>query len=1055
MAARNAVEIKLLGVTPAEWHPDYLAAVSSYTERGPRPGTPVTTSELARLQPQIVGAQAIDLTLVVLSSGFPKTGGVGCTVGYYLDGETIAEVRGYTPPLYISDWMHIGSQAAGIGEDAAVCPLCGRIAMNVGLVRATYSPYDQSCSAHDALSGSAATAANRSTAFAFVPGTERLIAVADGTTVYYSDDHGTTYVDTGSDGPQAAGTGAPGGVAWFGQSLAFDGAGRLLWCAGAESDADKMLCASSDQGATWELVREWIADGFVHCVAPHPDGSIAYVATNLAGNNVLFKRLGGAYDDPDTQDGVDVTGDIGGDADHLSVACDENGSIWIFLTMPGADNTVRTYFSTDGGDTWTRGFDLSYAESVDEPGRFRVVPHAWGGLAGVWGYPNSSSTGGYVWLGGWSAPSIDDHEWADGTGARDDGHYYPVDDPANQGWTKTGTATGTLVSGSGAGYWKVESTGAGLQGYWARTVRSSATSTASAKFIVQVNDDAGLTATAIATGAGFSLSARDGALVRTAILYVDEAGFRVWDDVAAAWVTSKSLLNMQGRKTYFRMAITASGTVVVHYRQNENTPTKWTSVTSSTLGTAASALSNAVAQWGQLLAGVNDVVTWWRLVNARGRTHVAVSGYSQTGVGLGPYSYPIPDAHNPSVHFDAEPLTYRLSRLTLAGGPAFSREEYQVDTDFAYPIEHAFPTVNPNSDRRWESRASGVEQTALCSLHTDHNTYPLGGPFLGAALAVRNANVRYIELVAQLAAGGALVSMGTMDLATGFSSVAYTKGGGRILPNASYAGRFIKAGELRGGYLHTGAGTVSNLILDNTAGWWSTDAAVQCSLTLAGDVSALAASGTCDIVWPHGLYYLINRTATAYKNWGWRIAVTAGNAIPAEHVGYRGWIHLFGLRAPGKRWGLGWETVTAPNVRSVTDDRGTDWRERKGPARRTLTVSWDEGAKADRWRASAAAGGDWVSPTGYSSTNGIAARDDVSGQLDGLYAASADGARPWLVLKKDVTAVVAGVAQETITDQSLYLVAYPDSDVRTAVPRGLEGTNEFELTGPVRFVEIR
>lgn len=1054
MSTRHTVDVKAFGVTPERWHPDYLSAVSSYTERGPRPGTPVTTAALARLQPQLVGAQSVVVNLAVLSSGFPAQGGQQLGVGYYLAGETIADVRGWQAPTFFSDFQAFTSP--GVKAPPPDGPMAFTTVPTV-------------------TNGA-------QTAFAFVPGTERLLAILP-LAVYYSDDHGTTYTQSKTSGPASDIS----GITTSNTSrydAAFDGAGNLLWV-GQDFTANlTQFCASSDQGASWTNTYEWNptgANNLAWDIAQHPDGTIALVYNDPGGaspNTVFFVRMGGAFESPADLDSVDVTGALAGPPSAVSIACEDNGSLRIFVTETGAPATVtRCYLSTDGGDTWARAADLWYANTTDELGPLSLVPSPLGGLAGAIGIATSAEStvvsaavcplcgaialkgGKYARLGGWAGPGRNSDNWAESSGSRADMHYLGESSPVNYGMTLTGAATVGVSSG-----WRIQSTGAALQGYYQKTVYTADTDSASYEGIVQIEDDGGTTSAApSAGGMGVRLQTNHAANNdrRTIIVYMDEGGYRVWDEEAAAWLGTKVSLDLASRRTYFTIElaesvnIPATWDVVTRHRQDETSPTKWVHTTWAGANNAATAASSAIARWGHLVGVANTISHWWRC-DARGIGAAAITGYDQQGVGLGPYSYPIPDAHNESIGYTFEANTNRLCRLTLAGGPGFAREIYTVAPDHAYPIESSFPAVNPNSDRRWEANAASVAQSVLCDLHPVADVYPLGGQALAVALAVRNCNTRTVEIVAQLAAGGALVTIGTMNLATGFEGLSYVKAatGSKFGPNAAATGRYIKAGELIGGKVYIGAlGALAYVITDNTAGFWSSTAAVPCTITVADDVTGLPNTGTISIAWPHGLWYYIAEGATAYKAWGWR--VPAASAIPTGHTGARmGAVHLFGLRAPGKRWDHGWESVTTPNVRTERDERGSEWRSRRGPMRRTLTLSWDHGAKLSRYRGSLADSVEHLAPSGYAAATGLVVRDDVSAQLAGLYLASADGARPWLVIQKGLAAYPgAPLSTETITDGSLYFVGYPDSDLRSSYPTGTEGSSEYELTGPMRFVE--
>jgi hypothetical protein len=526
---------------------------------------------------------------------------------------------------------------------------------------------------------------------------------------------------------------------------------------------------------------------------------------------------------------------------------------------------------------------------------------------------------------------------------------------------------------------------------------------------------------------------------------MDEAGYRVFDEESATNVGAKVLVDLTTR-THFRLTFRRSPAQAVQVAHRKDNQTKWTLTTyAHTFGTSATGASGVAVAFGQLVDPVGaSEHHWWRS-DARGVHAFALEGASNPGVGMGPYTYPVPDAHNATRE--------RLCRLRVQGGPAFPGELFSIPAAHTYPIESAFPSYEPNMERLWRSSVGGANQAVLCKLHTAMDIRPVSHH--GVILAVDNCNVRQVELVAQDAAGGAVTVIATMDLATGFVGVSWIRLGGQIVPSGTNAnGRFIGAGEVVGGQLIIGA--ASYPIIGNSAGYWSDAASVRAAPTLGGDVSALAGSGTGTIVWPRGVLVAYRAVlATRFQRWGFRIQST--EIVPQGQTGYQGKFSLFGARALGKRWGNGWEWARAGNVASVVDRRGTDRRERLGPARRVLSMAWDHGTKWSRLRDSATDATHYLAPSGTNAPE-LVARDDVVHQLVGLYREAQDGALPVCAVLKDpppYTGVgAAGIATETITDPWLYLVGYLDADLRATFGRGDENDDEYVLAGPIRIAEL-
>jgi hypothetical protein len=1046
MGTRLDVGVIALGAELERWHPDYLASTAGtdFTELNPRPGTPTTTDNYPRLQPQIVGAQSQDVELLVMEAGFPKQGGTGLQVGYYLSGESESVARGYQAPLFFVDKV-MAVSTTGTQATAAACPLCGRIVVASGSNAArnvtVFNPY-----ANGFTTPSSPTVISAA-ALAFVPGTERLLWIANGA-CYYSDDHGTTWTEYDDEGPTSVMTSFTVTSAFVGQDAyraAFDGAGNLLYAAYNENGTASIdLAASSDQGASWSLV-ESIAEvtALRYDMCAMTDGAIAFVYNDTGTDNkVRFKRLGGAFEAPSGVDAVEVTAAaLGAGVGAIGIACDENGALWCYVTELTASTITHIYFSVDAGATWTKSSDLvTLSGGGYEIVQFALVPHPYGGLGG-----HMCSLGGFVRLGGWSGPGRDSGNWTDQTAPRADMHWFGTDDPANFGMTKTGASTDAIVNSGGTsphGYWRVLSGAGAAQGYWQRTVHSANRSEAAAEWLCRITDDGGTTSSApSASGIGVRLQSADAGANqrRTIIVYMDEGGYRVWDEEAAAWIGSKVSATLTTR-TFFRVSFTSTAIHVMH-RQDATSKTKWTLTTLAAPSTAATGASGVIARWGHLTGVANTESHWW-IVYARGVSASPMEGTSNDGVGLGPYSYPLPDLHDST--------NERLSRLTLRGGPAFTGDTYTVTADHDYPVEALFPQAEPNMERVWQSAASPTTETIVCSLHDSQDTLPNSTSIV---LAVRNCNVRQISLMAQTKAG-ASTSMATLDLATGFTSIAWIRSGNVVAPNAAYtSGRFIGAGELRGGHFYDAGSGLAREIEDNTAGFWSTAASVKATIFLKGNPSSLGAFGTGGfIAWPAGVLILhMSPTVTKRGNWGIRIATQPFDST--QDTGYRCKASLLAVRVPGKSFDRGVEWSLRPNVRSEADERGTDRRERKGPMRRMLTIPWDHGADMQGFRGTRGDATEYVGPDG-SGGPALAVRDDVWQQLTGLYTASGDGSRLVCAILKTAPDWNSGTSQstETITDPTAYIVGYLDSDLRATLNRGAFGT-EFVMPGPLRIVE--
>jgi hypothetical protein len=1037
--ARAQWPLRLFGVLDEDWVPESLdLTYSSWTEADPRPGTATTTAEYPKLDPAIVGAQSDGAVIAVLQSGYPKAGGAGLGIGYYLnDGvETISDARGFQAPTFFSDyqfWQFYGFDTyySGLG----FCPLTGVIASYAGY----FDPHTQSWGT---ISGAGDVSVG--SAVAFVPGTPRALLITS-EAVRISDDL-ASWTTVATTGPSDVSSGTPtySTAALSKFRAAFDGSGNLLYVAEDSSgDPTVDFYASDDGGGSWVEVERMNPSGanvYSFDISAHPDGWIALVYEDPDANAVYFVRLNSAFDVPTSLGKVEIGSGL--TPSDVAVVCDTNGAIWVYLQEAGAPpSTCFVYFSTDAGVTWTRASDLWYRGTAEDILSMTLVPHPFGGVAGV---IHTSGGGGYVQLGGWSGPGRDGNDWATSGGGRADAHWIGADDPVEHGYAKTGTATESLVTSGGTaphGYWRVQSTGAALQGYWGVEVHTSARRQAAAEWIVRIVEDGG-TATAITSGIAVSLQSRDNAGVKQYTIQVrlDEAGWRLYDVEAAGWESNKVLIDLTTR-THFRVSFEeVSGVVTWEVATRKDYQTKWTRTTGSTLTAGAPASDGVTNRFGHLTGVANTESHWWR-VAARGVSAPGLVGTLNNGIGA--MSYPIPDVHDATRE--------RLAYLRIRGGPAYTGEEYTIEPRYGFPLSATFPTREPSPDRRWRSTATGVEQLVVIDKGVDTDL----GRTMVTVLVVKNANFRSANLVVQTGGGG-FNTIASIDLSTGFVNLGYALTGNRLVPDVGgdIGARYVQKNELKGGHVvfdPTGTPTYVRII-GNTGGWYDpASTSTQVSIYLDPDqlaVAAPAANGTCDLVWSSGVLVVYSPLVQGvFEQWGWQIDAATGAPEAYYEAGI---IALMGGVGLGKSFGDGYQWGETHNVRVAEDSYGTQRRQQRGPSRRTLTVSWDHMVDLYQIRKSAGAG-NFIAPDDI---NAVVQQDDVWMQLRGAMVDAKGGELPVvLILKDPPEGDGENAASETITDPTLWIYGYVEGEHGFEQTLGDDADGELGRVRPLRIVE--
>lgn len=1042
--------LRLFGVLDPRWRAAYVDdANSDVTEGDPRPGLAEPPTG-GRLDPAVVGAQYVDATLVTTQAGYPTSGGEGLGWGYYLTGETLAELRGYQPPVTVTDCrVWVGDPGASTRHDAAFDDVSGRVAVLIGVTAADelgiFNPYGALGLGELASAGTTPDLGDAA-AIAYQPGTGRLWSFAP-TLVVCTDDHGATWTTVDDSGAlYDALTGSPTFSAPTDQKVkyrtAFDAAGSVLW-AGVSSVPAARFAASYDQGRTWSQTGTVSATSLD--LARSPDGwlGVITIEDDAGADSIRFRRLASAFDDPSAINYVEVVKIP--DCTAASIGIDTNGSIWVWYAGASAGGRTATKFSIDGGVTWAAASDVSARADWS----VRAVPHPWGGFACA--HTAASNLYGFRHLGGWHGPGRDSHDWADQTGARTDGLWCGPNVPTaatNDGpaWTKTGTGGEDTVAVAGVdktapfGFVQLSSTVPNPGPvYYDLDVYTGDENEASAEYAIRVVDDGGTTdATPNDQGVGLELRARNSAAVWRLTVWHDEAGYRVRDEEGAAWLTGK--VTATGRY-HVRVAFRGANGYVAHRADGT---TKWVALTWSTQASSASAASNVRCRWGHTTVSTAGQRSDWWYVRAKGVYVDLVEGLDQTGVGAS--SYYLPDLH--------DPIRERLALARVRGGPAIPGEEYGLPAAHGHPVEALLPTVEPSPSVAWRSVAPGGDQRIALDLGYDTEIGAGGGTI---ALAIRGCNVRTITLeAAPDDVTPTWQSILVVDLAQGFAGLTGELVGDTLRPVAgTVAGsRYIRRGELRGGHVVYDAdgsspgGPFVATIRDNTAGYWS-DPATGPTVTVYVERSEVlgepGATADCELVWPAGVAVAHAAPGAAIRYRWWSLLIESTEV--ANDYYQIGAAYLFGAVPLGKQWSPGYEWGRAPNVGSDLDTANTDRRSQLGPSRRSLTLNWDEGQLESRHVDNTAATAGWL---GSESGGSRVARDDVRGQVEGLIESAEGGALPVLVLLGDHASESVG----TVTDPTRWMVGYVEGEVRTQQGgRDDPDDGEFVRFGTLLLVE--
>ena len=373
------------------------------------------------------------------------------------------------------------------------------------------------------------------------------------------------------------------------------------------------------------------------------------------------------------------------------------------------------------------------------------------------------------------------------------------------------------------------------------------------------------------------------------------------------------------------------------------------------------------------------------------------------------------------------------------GAVAFVGDEWQSETDYAHPMRLIHPEIAPSPRVDWRSKNDDAEATSEGPPAAGQVTRPLNTS-IGVHLNKVNFKTAHFEGWN----GSSWTNLGTINTATEFSGLNYTRQGNVVIPdtsNATAAGRYLKLDELKDHrvVLDPGGGSESHhRIIANSEGVFASTPpnAVPkfAQLLLDGDVSGAPASDTLD-VYEENATLLIHSTLSTYSKYRLR--------IPAQTTleGYFtiGTCVIGPLLLFGQDYSWGRTVAHEANTEITTGRAGDRIVEELGPIRRTVQFAWTEGVDTTPISGTPNTSFDHLS---MGTSNGLGVRNDpyvFAGALYRLRGAyeptvylpripDANNAATQLILGRDrqiYGRVVSPVTQQTILgdDEETELIA--------------------------------
>jgi hypothetical protein len=1052
--ARQSADLRGFGIPDTRFSFANLSSTySSYTQAGPRPGSPIPSDANSKLLLSVSGEQSDNLTATVTRAGQPAIdqGGVRVAVRK-TSASAVGGNFGWNAPNLINGFVAAEYSSANTCSppDAAVIPSTSAVvavyqrgnAINSNLWDADAWTWGGRQTVVD-LGGSGGMAA----VLCIPGGTERLLCIAVGTdytqgVVYYSD-NGTSWALWNQNVLPSAPTTT---TRLRARAFHHDRDVGFWLVVDAAGTTTVYHYGSTNLGTSFSLVSTWsvgasaAAPDFVKLA----DGRFGAVYIN--GSSLLtFRRAATIWDafssDTTTIDGTNTYSECAAYVDH-------DGAIYVFARSSVTADHWTAYRSTDGGDSFTQfkwglydGNDLatypSKAKAVACAG-YAAVVHQWVASPG-----DEDNSIAMMVGGGWSsfeaapvliASTTDEDARRMGTGPTsvsgcNSVTWLPYDAPSDvAGWTTSGAGTDVLSANGTA----TVTTAGGQTRAFAAT--SSSTSSRSLMAMADVDVTSGghpgtpIIGARATTSTGATGYQVDVNLTSTTVSVTDESA----NELGTATVDTTTPVQIK-----VTLAANSSGggswADVAYRRRGE---TVWTLIYSGAVPSMAAAPSaGSTFTWGHVVAG--DGVSDWSLAwVAFGGTASATTPY-WTHPGSGDTWHD--DLIGKALNAYAYPLGLQASAGTTyiraLAGPGRVAETHSIPVVYDYGIERLFWEISPSPDEVWRS-TSTAEQIIAWDFGIDTQ--------VGKSIAVFLGNANFRTAYFERWDGAAWQTLATYDASTGFTGLTAAVSGNVIRPNTSTtaaAGRYIQRGEFVGDTIVSSG--VYHEIAWHSEGVWAPSSTSTSKAAEFRVASGTPAAGTASII--AGTAVLVIHNITTYDD---RFRLRIPSQSTKDNYFECGLALVCQLQPVGRQWEWGSSRDRELNVSESKSRRGTARRTQLGPPPERWTIAWTEPVDLAPLRLSSDV--DWLSAkAGYAP---LANRDDVPWLLLGLLEELAAGETPILLINSIPDASSADYA--TLTDSTRFCYGYIDSSISATIDLGDEGEDELERIDPISIARV-
>jgi len=480
--------------------------------------------------------------------------------------------------------------------------------------------------------------------------------------------------------------------------------------------------------------------------------------------------------------------------------------------------------------------------------------------------------------------------------------YLPFDLPDNVGWAAAGIGTGALTGGAlniataaNARSYSISPTSTIAQGLILRVAMQqvSGGSLTTDDIAVRVRIDDGAN--------GYDVSWRFTA-----------TAFRAYDNTAGAQI---------------------GGDVTVEDQADHKA---WTAGPTSTglTDSGGAAGTNSVA-FGNIAAATAES-DWWEL-------HYVRAQYTGLQMADG-FSYPD----------DLHPRNYSLTpyyiidgvRAWAVDGPTIIGDEWDIETEYDYPLTATQPWTSISPRRPWRSTAGSPPAVQRAAWQIDDSLAEdclLGNGVV--ALGLFGINWRLGTFQGYDQSGPARRTMAAVDAATGMTGLHWRRRGNTVMADTT-AGTYtpyLMRHEMAGGTFQFDNGDVRKIVW-NTEGRFGPGPSKQCTLYLDGIDKGEGSTGTSGAIWAPNVLVLVKVDLTTQMYYS-AYELTVNSQTTADLVGSdsyleTGTIVMGPMMVFGRRYSWGRRLTDEDGTELTVMRDGTTAAREVAPTGRVLEIGW-------------------------------------------------------------------------------------------------------------------